>query len=52
MQQIPAVNGGAGSGGATDGPGPTVVAGMLYVNSGYLRTGGVPGNVLLAFGAE
>ena len=32
-----------------DGPGPTIVDGMLYVNSGYAQWGGRPGNVLLAF---
>jgi polyvinyl alcohol dehydrogenase (cytochrome) len=32
-----------------DGPGPTIVDGMLYVNSGYAKRGGLPGNVLLAF---
>jgi polyvinyl alcohol dehydrogenase (cytochrome) len=31
-----------------DGPGPTVVDGMLYVTSGYGLWGGKPGNVLLA----
>ena len=31
------------------GPGPTIVDGMLYVNSGYAQWGGLPGNVLLAF---
>lgn len=39
----------AGRGGAIDGPGSTVVDGMLYVNSGYGRLSGLPGNVLLAF---
>jgi polyvinyl alcohol dehydrogenase (cytochrome) len=39
-------------GGAIDGPGPTVVNGMVFVNSGYMRFGGMPGNVLLAFGVE
>jgi polyvinyl alcohol dehydrogenase (cytochrome) len=34
------------------GPGPTVVGGMLFVNSGYGAYGGRPGNVLLAFGVE
>ncbi len=43
------VNGVPGHGGAIDGPGPVVVNGMLYVNSGYGQWGGVPGNVLLAF---
>jgi polyvinyl alcohol dehydrogenase (cytochrome) len=36
-------------GGAMDGPGPTIVDGMLYVASGYAQWGGLPGNVLLAF---
>jgi polyvinyl alcohol dehydrogenase (cytochrome) len=46
------VNGVPGKGGALDGPGAVVVKGMLFVNSGYSRFGGLPGNVLLAFGAE
>jgi polyvinyl alcohol dehydrogenase (cytochrome) len=44
------VNGIAAKGGSLDGAGPVVVDGMLYVNSGYPRFGGLPGNVLLAFG--
>jgi polyvinyl alcohol dehydrogenase (cytochrome) len=44
------VNGTAAKGGSLDGAGPVVVDGMVYVNSGYPRFGGVPGNVLLAFG--
>jgi len=43
------VNGVSARGGAMDGPGPTIVDGMLYVNSGYAQWGGLPGNVLLAF---
>jgi polyvinyl alcohol dehydrogenase (cytochrome) len=43
-------NGAKASGGSLDGPGPVVAAGMVYVNSGYPRFGGAPGNVLLAFG--
>ncbi|MCP1909131.1 polyvinyl alcohol dehydrogenase (cytochrome) [Bradyrhizobium elkanii] len=43
------VNGVAAHGGAMDGPGPVVVDGMLYVNSGYAQWSGLPGNVLLAF---
>jgi polyvinyl alcohol dehydrogenase (cytochrome) len=46
------VNGVKAQGGAIDGPGPVVVGGMLYVNSGYGYIGGVPGNVLLAFSAD
>lgn len=44
------VNGVPGHGGAMDGPGPVIVDGMLYVNSGYAFWSGVAGNVLLAFG--
>lgn len=43
------VNGVPAHGGAMDGPGPIVVDGMLYVNSGYAQWGGLSGNVLLAF---
>jgi polyvinyl alcohol dehydrogenase (cytochrome) len=38
------------NGGAIQGPGPTIVGGMVYVNSGYGDHLGRPGNVLLAFG--
>jgi polyvinyl alcohol dehydrogenase (cytochrome) len=44
------VNGVRARGGAMDGPGPTVLDGMLYVTSGYGLWGGKSGNVLLAFG--
>jgi polyvinyl alcohol dehydrogenase (cytochrome) len=44
------VNGAAAKGGSLDGAGPIVVDGMVYVNSGYPRFGGMAGNVLLAFG--
>jgi polyvinyl alcohol dehydrogenase (cytochrome) len=40
------------NGGSVDGPGAVVVNGMLFVNSGYSRFGGMPGNVLLAFSAD
>jgi len=46
------INGVAARGGAIDGPGPTIVDGMLYVASGYGMWGGKPGNVLLAFGID
>jgi polyvinyl alcohol dehydrogenase (cytochrome) len=39
-------------GGSIDGPGPVVVNGLVLVNSGYPRNGGIPGNVLLAFGVD
>ena len=46
------VNGVRGKGGSLDGAGPVIAGGMLFVNSGYARNGGIPGNVLLAFGPE
>lgn len=51
-RDYPTVNGVKAKGGALDGAGPVVVGGMLFVNSGYARNGGAPGNVLLAFGPE
>jgi polyvinyl alcohol dehydrogenase (cytochrome) len=39
-------------GGSFDGPGPAIAGGMLFVNSGYARAGGMPGNVLLAFSVD
>jgi polyvinyl alcohol dehydrogenase (cytochrome) len=39
-------------GASMSGPGPIVVGGMVYVNSGYGSLGGRPGNVLLAFGVD
>jgi polyvinyl alcohol dehydrogenase (cytochrome) len=49
VREYKAVNGVTGRGGSLDGPGPVVAGGMLFVNSGYSRFGGMPGNVLLAF---
>jgi len=46
------VNGVRATGGAIDGPGAVVAGGMVFVNSGYARTGGMAGNVLLAFSVE
>jgi len=47
------VNGVAAKGGSLNGPGPVVVDGMLFMNSGYAYLGyGAPGNVLLAFGID
>jgi polyvinyl alcohol dehydrogenase (cytochrome) len=43
------VNGVRAKGGSLDGAGPVIAGGMLFVNSGYARNGGIPGNVLLAF---
>jgi polyvinyl alcohol dehydrogenase (cytochrome) len=52
MRDFETVNGVKGRGGSIDGPGAVVVNGMVFINSGYPRNGGVAGNVLLAFGPE
>ena len=46
------VNGVQAKGGSLDGAGPVIVGGMVFMNSGYPRNGGMPGNVLLAFAPE
>jgi polyvinyl alcohol dehydrogenase (cytochrome) len=46
------VNGVSGRGGAIDVAGPVVAGGMLFSISGYPARGGLPGNVLLAFGLD
>jgi polyvinyl alcohol dehydrogenase (cytochrome) len=46
------VNGVPGKGGSIDGAGPVIAGGMVFVNSGYPRHGGMQGNVLLAFPVE
>ncbi len=46
------VDGVKANGGAIDGPGPVIVGGTLYVNSGYGTFGGMPGNVLLAYSVD
>ena len=51
-QPYKTVNGVTGNGGAIDGPGPVVVGGMVFVNSGYAFVAGKPGNVLLAFSVD
>jgi polyvinyl alcohol dehydrogenase (cytochrome) len=45
-------NGVRGKGGSLDGAGPVIAGGMVFVNSGYARNGGIAGNVLLAFAPE
>ena len=52
MQPYKTVNGVTGNGGSLDGPGPVVVDGMVFVNSGYAFISGKPGNVLLAFSVD
>ena len=49
-QPVETVNGVPAVGGSLDHGGATVAGGMVYVNSGYGRINGQPGNVLLAFG--
>lgn len=46
------VNGVEARGGSLDGAGPAIGGGMLFVNSGYVIWGGMPGNVLLAFSVD
>jgi len=49
VREYTTANGVSGHGGSLDGPGPVVAGGMVFVNSGYSRFGGIAGNVLLAF---
>jgi polyvinyl alcohol dehydrogenase (cytochrome) len=51
-QTYSTVNGVPAKGGSIDGAGPVIAGGMVFVNSGYPRNGGMPGNVLLAFAPE
>ena len=50
VRDFTAVNGVAAKGGSLDGAGPVISGGMIFINSGYPRNGGMAGNVLLAFG--
>ena len=52
VRDFPTVNGVAAKGGSLDGAGPVISGGMIFINSGYPRNGGMAGNVLLAFGTE
>jgi len=51
-REFQTVNGVKASGASINQSGPTVVGGMLFVNSGFGSLGGRPGNVLLAFGVD
>ncbi len=51
-QEYEAVNGVKTRGGSFDGPGPTIVDGMIYVNSGYGLWGGMSGNALIGFSVD
>jgi polyvinyl alcohol dehydrogenase (cytochrome) len=52
LREFETVNHVKARGGSIDGPGAVVADGMVFITSGYPRNGGVPGNVLLAFGIE
>lgn len=53
LQDFTTVNGVPARGGSSGAPGPTVAGGMLFIGSGYVGlSGGIPGNVLLAFRAR
>jgi polyvinyl alcohol dehydrogenase (cytochrome) len=49
VRDFETVNAVRANGGAVNGPGPVAAGGMVLVNSGYGRNGGLAGNVLLAF---
>ena len=51
-REFTTVNGVAAKGGSLSGAGPVISGGMIFVNSGYPRNGGMAGNVLLAFEAK
>ena len=51
-QEYESTNGVKTRGGSFDGPGPTIVDGMVYVASGYGFSGGIGGNALLAFSVD
>jgi polyvinyl alcohol dehydrogenase (cytochrome) len=52
VREYDTVDGIKANGGSLDGAGPVIANGMLYINSGYPRFGGMSGNVLLAFGLD
>ncbi len=51
-QPYDAVNGKQAKGGTIDAGGATIANGVVYVNSGYGRILGMPGNALLAFSVD
>ena len=51
-REFDTVNKVAAKGGSMGAPGPVIVGGMVFINSGYGVTGTQPGNVLLAYGLE
>lgn len=51
-QPYDAVNGKQAKGGTIDAGGPVIVNGIVYINSGYGRIFGAPGNALLAYSVD
>jgi polyvinyl alcohol dehydrogenase (cytochrome) len=51
-QPFTTVNAVPAAGGSLDNGGATLAGGMVYVNSGYGRITGQPGNLLLAFSVD
>jgi polyvinyl alcohol dehydrogenase (cytochrome) len=49
IRSFDTVNAVSAHGGSLDGPGSAIAGGLLVVNSGYAGSGGMPGNVLIAF---
>jgi polyvinyl alcohol dehydrogenase (cytochrome) len=47
-REFPTVNGVPAKGASMIGPGPAIVGGMLFFNSGYAGYGGRPGNAFIA----
>ena len=52
VRSLETVNHVAAKGGSLDAAGPVIAGGMVFVTSGYPQFGGIPGNVLLAFGID
>jgi polyvinyl alcohol dehydrogenase (cytochrome) len=52
LNEYDTVNNVPARGGSINGPGATIAAGMVFVNSGYSTIGFMPGNVLLAFSVD
>jgi len=52
LRDFTTVNGVKARGGSMSASGAVIAGGMLFVNSGYGALGGMPGNVLLAFGID
>jgi len=51
-REFPTVNGVPAQGASMIGPGPAIVGGMLFFNSGYAGYGGRPGNAFIALGLD